>query len=217
MSLIFTFQRSCYFFFIFFFFLRSIQSKRPPSWSASENLPLVIPEDLFSSSASEDDGQNDLDGSFSKSLSQLAVPVSYRIAVHAVVFVSHLLPFSLAVPLLNNDFNLFSRLLLLSGSLAIYFACAGLFSALMVAFAFPLFFRRAHWMIGVLLFAKAVAGVCFGLVSKLDAGEWQWDHGALPLLAAAGLIDGSLILAAGFACLEVLCFFLSSTKQQNVQ
>jgi hypothetical protein len=79
-----------------------IMSKRPGNWSAEENLPLVVPDDLFTSSAGEEDA-SDLDGSFSKSVNNSpSRSLFYRICLHMIVFVAHIMPWCFVVPLLKD-------------------------------------------------------------------------------------------------------------------
>jgi hypothetical protein len=172
---------------------------RPVRWASQETLPLVVPEDLFTSSAGEEDDQANLNGSFSKSESDLqnkSGPLPFRLVLFGVVFASHLVPFAFVVPLLN-DFSSPQLLVATAAALTVYFAFSAIFAALSAVVTVPLFFARSHWIVGALLSVKCVLSICFGLVASLDrADTTRWMVGAMPLFAVSGVVDGTLSIAA---------------------
>ena len=172
--------------------MSSSAPRRPGSWSGEEQFPLVLPQDLFTSSASEDEDSSEQRNG---SVGEMATPGAGHVtALHAALGVASALPWALVFPLLvgsNGRGGL--DLQAVAAGCGCYF---GAFAAATLALllALPRMQGAVFWVLGAALVAKVLVSLLFGLIPVATAADWA--PAVLGLLAASGAVDGAAALVA---------------------
>jgi hypothetical protein len=168
-------------------------ARRPGSWSGEEQFPLVLPQDLFTSSADEED---DAASEQRHASLELGTPgTGHVVSLHAALAVSCALPWALVFPLLVGEEGRGGGfgLDVVAGACACYFASYGT-ASLVLLLAMPRMPGAAFGLVGVGLAAKAVVSLLFGLLPL--AANPSAAAALLALCAGSGLVDGVVALVA---------------------